>query len=75
LHPRPEDGAKYYHWQSQWSGGRRKQALILHPTAQVRGLNRKRNPFLVGRFNWWGRQGEGDEIAASAYGLLAMTIG
>jgi hypothetical protein len=53
LHPRPEDGAKYYNWQGQWSGGRRKQALRLHPTAQVRGLNRKRNTFLVGRFNWW----------------------
>ncbi len=40
--------AKYYHWQSQWSGGRRKQVLRLHTTAQVRGLNRKRNPFFVG---------------------------
>ena len=28
--------------------GRRKHSLRLHPTAQVRGLNRKRNPFLVG---------------------------
>ncbi len=27
--------------------GRRKQALRLHPTAQVRGLNRKRNPSLT----------------------------
>ena len=21
LHPRPEDGAKYNHWQGQWWGG------------------------------------------------------
>ncbi len=22
LHPRPEDGAKYYHWRGQWLEGR-----------------------------------------------------
>jgi len=67
LHPRPEDhrlriagqaGLNTTTGRASGRGGRRKHSFRLHPTAQVRGLNRKRNPFLVCRFNWWGKQGE-----------------
>jgi len=59
-------GAKYNHWQGQWSEGRRKHSWNSHTTAQIHGLNRKEilsslvdliggaSPTLQ-RFNRWGK--------------------
>jgi len=59
LHPRPEDpapiyrpnscgagGAKYYHWQGQWSGGKKKAFLSFAPHGTGPWAKQKKKCFI-----------------------------